>query len=142
MSHKCPRTHLWITTHELRNADVRNLPGCWPTRTCRPPLSWRRPPGSPSACLSAPLGRGWGIWLVLCQRRKVVSVTEASSDWRAFKGKEPKGKKESNAWDAQFVHEVVAQVLRDVLVPPLPGACGREGRRGGEVSHGGHGRAV
>lgn len=38
--------------------------------------------------------------------------------------------------------QVVAQVLRDVLVPRLAGACGRDGRRGGEVSHGAHGRAV
>lgn len=60
----------------------------------------------------------------------------ASVQWlESFSGKELK-EKLSNALDIQFVDEVIAQVLRDVFVPRLPGACGREGRSGGEVSHG------
>lgn len=35
----------------------------------------------------------------------------------------------------QFVYEVIAQVLSDMLVPRFPGACGRDGRRRGEVAH-------
>ena len=38
------------------------LPCCWLTRTCPPPPSGRRPPGSPSSCPSELQGPGWGRW--------------------------------------------------------------------------------
>lgn len=38
----------------------------------------------------------------------------------------------------QFVYEVIAQVLSDMLMPHFPGACGRDGCCCRQVSHWGH----